>query len=75
MWQIIAYIGMQVLSYLLTPKTTTSTTSASDMEATSVDSASPVPVLFGTRLMTQTNCVWYGDIKTTAIKSDSGGKK
>ena len=37
----------------------------------------PIPVLFGTRVIRQANCVWYGDIKTTEIRqtSGSGGKK
>lgn len=45
-----------------------------ELSAPVVDSSSPVPVLFGTRLMNYPNCVWYGDVGTTPIKS-KGGKK
>lgn len=47
---------------------------AGDVEGTTVDAASPVPVLFGTRLMQQPNLVWYGDIKTEGIKAESSKK-
>lgn len=33
-----------------------------------------IPVLFGTRIISQPNIVWWGDIKTVPIYSD-GGKK
>jgi hypothetical protein len=35
----------------------------------------PVPVLFGTRLIENPNVVWWGDLRTVAIKSKGGGKK
>lgn len=33
-----------------------------------------IPVLFGTRNFKSSNVVWYGDIKTVAVKSSSGKK-
>lgn len=33
-----------------------------------------IPVLFGTRELKGPNCVWYGDLSTSAVKK-SGGKK
>lgn len=77
MWMFVAWIGLSILSALLGPTTKSSTTDATagEVEGTTVDASSPVPVLFGTRLMAQANCVWYGDIGTTPIKSCSGGKK
>lgn len=76
MWvQIAIWVGLQIVSYLLTPKAQTQTQTPGEVEATTVDSSSPVPVLFGTRLLTGANCIWYGDIGTTPIKSSGGGKK
>jgi len=76
MWQIVVWIGLQIVSYLLTPRASTqSSITPGEVEATTVDSSGPVPVLFGTRLISTPNCVWFGDIGTTSIKTCSGGKK
>jgi hypothetical protein len=76
MWQVIAWVALTVLSYLLRPKPVApSTPEPGNVETTLVDASSPVPILFGTRLMTKTNCIWYGDVGTTPIISCSGGKK
>ncbi|ADW16373.1 hypothetical protein Despr_0184 [Desulfobulbus propionicus DSM 2032] len=75
-WQYVVLAVLVVASYLLRPKPYTQVTpTPGDVETTTVDSSSPVPVLFGTRLISKTNCVWYGDIKTTPIESCGGGKK
>ena len=41
------------------------------------ESGKAIPVLSGTRVISQANVVWYGDVKTTEIRqtSGSGGKK
>lgn len=76
MWQIVAFVALTVLSYILRPKTQAQAVQQpGELDGTTVDSSSPVPVLFGTRLLSKTNCVWYGDVGTTAIKSSGGGKK
>ena len=77
MWQVVIWIGLQVLSYLLTPRSTSnqSNVTPGEVEATTVDSSGPVPVLFGTRLISTPNCVWYGDVGTTPIRACSGGGK
>ena len=74
---LVAWIGLSIVSAFLGRVTNTATTDATagEVEGTTVDAASPVPVLFGTRLMAQANCVWYGDIGTTPIRNCSGGKK
>lgn len=74
-WQLIISIAIQVVSALLTEPFQPENATSGETEATTVDASSPVPVLFGTRLMAQPNCVWFGDIKTTPIISCSGGKK
>jgi len=77
MWQLVIWIGLQIVSALLArPASNTSPAPVpGEVQATTVDAASPVPVLFGTRLLEGANCVWYGDIGTTPIRSCSGGKK
>lgn len=78
MWMLVAWIGLSIISAVLgrgAANTATTDATAGEVESTVVDSASPVPVLFGTRLMAQANCVWYGDIKTTPIRTCGGGKK
>jgi uncharacterized membrane protein len=76
MWQLVVWIALTVISYLMTPKgTAQSSVTPGEVEATTVDSSGPVPVLFGTRLITTTNCVWYGDVGTTPIVTCNKGKK
>jgi hypothetical protein len=76
MWQLVVFVGLMALSYILRPKATAQVTpEPGNLEGTTVDSSSPVPVLFGTREISKTNCVWYGDVGTTPIQSCGGGKK
>jgi len=76
MWQLVVWIGLQIVQYLLTPRSKAQTAvTPGEVESTTVDSSSPVPVLFGTRLLASPNCVWYGDVGTTPIVNCSGGKK
>jgi hypothetical protein len=79
MWEMIAlWFGLQVVSYFLfRPKgQEQAQVTPGELETTTVDASSPVPVLFGTRLISTANCVWYGDVATTAIRNCSkGGKK
>lgn len=75
MWLQIVGIVLQIIAYLIKPKTKIEDTAPGVLTGTSVDPSSPVPILFGTRLMKQPNLVWYGDIATTPIVSKGGGKK
>ena len=76
MWMVVAWVALTVVSYLLRPEPTPPVTPApGNVETTTVDSTSNVPILFGTRKMTKANCVWYGDVGTTPIVTCSGGKK
>lgn len=77
MWQmLLIWIGLQIISSLLfRPKSSQENVTPGEVEATGVDASSPVPVLFGTRLISTPNCVWYGDVATTPIVKCSGGKK
>lgn len=76
MWQyLILWIVTTVLSALLAPRPKTTTPEAGTLEAPMASTDAPIPVLFGTRVIKQPNCVWYGDVRTTAIRQSGGGKK
>ncbi len=47
------------------------------LEVPTADEGGSIPVVFGTCIVKQSNCVWYGDGRTTPIKQSggSGGKK
>ena len=44
-----------------------------DVPVASMDA--PIPVLFGTRVISGPNVVWYGDVQVRPIRRKSGGKK
>ena len=75
-FQVALFVVSVIVSILLAPKATKqSAPTPGEFDATTVDASSPVPVLFGTRLISSANLVWYGDVKTTEIMSESGGGK
>ena len=45
-----------------------------DFDIPVAEQGRPVPVVFGTVLITSPNVLWYGDLRTTAI-TEKGGKK
>lgn len=68
-------IALAGLSYLLMPKPQAPSPAAADkFDIPTAQAGESIPVLFGTRDIKGANVVWYGDIKTVAIKS-KGGKK
>lgn len=74
MWpQIIAWVITTIISSMLAPKPQAPTPGEVGGVATA-EAGKPIPVLFGTRVISQPNVVWWGDIKTVAIK-EKGGKK
>jgi len=67
---------LTVLSYVLRPKPDTQKPKpVTSIEVPTAEDGREIPVLFGTRPIKNQNIVWYGDLKTKAIKSSSGGKK
>lgn len=75
MWPyLIVWVITTVLSALLVPRPKTTTPEVGSLEAPMASTDAPIPVLFGTRIIKQPNCIWYGDVRTTPIRS-SGGKK
>lgn len=76
MWAFIAGFAIAlVLTYALAPKPESRPPAGiADIEAPVAEEGKEIPVLFGCRDLRGANVVWYGDLKTKAIKS-SGGKK
>ncbi|MDY0307886.1 MAG: hypothetical protein RBR18_15765 [Desulfovibrionaceae bacterium] len=78
-WWLVAWAAVAVLGSFLraSPKSDSSAKPATmaDIDVPTATEGRPVPVLFGTRLIENPNVVWWGDLRTVAIKSKGGGKK
>jgi len=76
MWMFFAGIALALVAvYALAPKPpTTPPAGLNEIKAPTATEGREIPVLFGCREIISANVVWYGDLKTTPIKS-SGGKK
>jgi hypothetical protein len=76
--ELISYIVIGlVLTLALMPRPKTpgmKPATLDDFAAPTAEDGREIPVLFGTRDIEGPNCVWYGDLKTKAIKA-KGGKK
>lgn len=71
----IVFIAAFVLSYALMPKPQTQPPAGlGDIKAPTAEEGREIPVLFGTRDIESPNVVWYGHLRTVAIKK-KGGKK
>ena len=73
MWeQIVIWIATAVISYALTPKPKlpkdAAPTTIDDFDFPTAEDGREIPVLFGTREVSGPNVVWYGDLRTEAIK-------
>ncbi|WKB50770.1 hypothetical protein [Eleftheria terrae] len=79
MWpQLIVWIATTVLSALLAPKPKSQDAQPGQIGDKDLPIASqdaPIPVLFGTRVISGPNVVWYGDVQVKPIKKKGGGKK
>lgn len=76
MWWIVAVVvGSLLLSFAFAPKAQSQPPpEIGDVNTPTAEAGREIPVLFGTRLMEGPNVVWWGDVKTVAIKK-KGGKK
>ena len=73
--QLIVWIVTALVQYALAPKPPKpQAAELKDFDAPTAEEGRPVPVVFGTVLVKSANVVWYGDLRTTPIKS-KGGKK
>ena len=43
-----------------------------DFDVPMVNQGSSIPVIFGTFLIKSANVVWYGDLKTTKVRTNAG---
>lgn len=74
-WYIAVFIVALVVSYAMTPKPQSQPPAGlGDIKAPTAEEGREIPVLFGTRDLESPNVVWYGDLKTVAIRT-KGGKK
>jgi hypothetical protein len=73
--QLILLVVSYIVSAALAPKPPAPKPAAlEDFDIPVAEQGRPIPVVFGTMLITGANVLWYGDLRTTPIKS-SGGKK
>ena len=79
MWNyLIVWVGTAVLSALLAPRPKVQDAEPGQIGDKDIPMASqdaPIPVLFGTRVLSQPNVVWWGDVRVIPIRKSSGGKK
>lgn len=76
MWQFFVGVGIALLSsFVLRPRPETRPPAGlSEIQAPTAEDGREIPVLFGCRYLRGPNVVWYGDLKTEAIRV-KGGKK
>jgi hypothetical protein len=76
MWaQVLWWVVTAVVSYALSPRPKSAPPpGVGQFEAPTAEEGREIPVLFGTREISGPNIVWYGDVKTVAIRT-KGGKK
>jgi len=75
-WLTVAlFVASIAVSYILRPKIPGAPKpDISQLDVPQVSTSDPIPRVYGTKWITSANVVWYGDLKTVAIK-EKGGKK
>lgn len=74
-WYIAVFIVSLVVSYAMMPKPQSQPPAGlGDINVPTAEEGREIPVLFGTRVLYGPNVVWYGDLRTEAIRK-KGGKK
>lgn len=74
-WYIVVFALALVASYALMPKPQSQPPAGlGDFSVPTAEVGREIPVLFGTRELAGPNVVWYGHLRTVAIKK-KGGKK
>lgn len=75
MWQFIVFAVALVIGFAMIPKPQIQPpASLTDVQAPTAEEGREIAVLFGTREIRGPNVVWYGDLRTEAIRK-KGGKK
>ncbi|MFA5512983.1 MAG: hypothetical protein WC313_11100 [Candidatus Kapaibacterium sp.] len=74
-WYIAVFVVALVVAYAYAPKPQSQPPAGlGDVKVPTAEEGREIPVLFGTRHIEGPNVVWYGDLKTVAIRK-KGGKK
>lgn len=74
-WFVVIFIVALVVGYAITPKQKNqSQAGLGQVQAPTAQEGREIAVLFGTKDVSGPNVVWFGDIRTVAIKK-KGGKK
>lgn len=68
MWWIIAILVILVIAIALMPIPEISDPTKEDFETPTAREGDPVSVVFGEVDVKSANCVWYGNLKVTAIR-------
>lgn len=78
MWQYLVVMAISaIVTYALMPRSQTpqqKPAALGDFNFPTADESRAIPVVFGTVKIADPNVVWYGDLKTVAIRK-KGGKK
>jgi len=74
MWYFVVFVVALGVSYAMMPKPGRQNVEPGTIESPTAEEGREIPVLFGMREIKGPNVVWYGDIRTVAIKK-KGGKK
>jgi len=74
--QLIIAIALAVVSYLITPKPKgPAADSTKGLDNPTSDPAKPIAKIWGTLIIKDPNCLWYGEKNMRTYKKKSGGKK
>lgn len=74
-WYLAVFVVALVVAYSAAPKPqSVPPAGLGDINAPTAEDGREIPVLFGTRVLKGPNIVWYGHLKTVAIRK-KGGKK
>jgi hypothetical protein len=71
------YLVLMIVSTALTmsqSKQVNTNMEAGKLDTPTAEEGSSIPVNFGTNIIKQSNVIWYGDSKTTEIKSKASSK-
>lgn len=74
-WYIAVFVVALVVAYAAAPKPQSQPPAGlGDINAPTAEDGREIPVLFGTRELRGPNVVWFGHLRTVAVKK-KGGKK
>ena len=69
---LVIYLVLVALTYILTPKPKQQNAEVQEGSVPVATASAPIPVVFGTVEISDSNCVWWGDPSTEPVKTKSG---